>query len=116
MKNIRKVIDKTFRFRGVTNRKPYWTYVIFYAIIRFTTSSAAALYTSYYNKVNNLEPDGFLFSDELFVLHSIIFIPLIAATFRRIRDTGYSPWLSLIPIINLVFASLPSKIQREAFL
>ena len=36
-------------------------------------------------------------------------LPLLAIGFRRMIDAGYSRWLFLIPIVNLVFAMLPSK-------
>lgn len=36
-------------------------------------------------------------------------LPLYACGFRRLRNAGISPWLFLIPLVNLFLAGLPEK-------
>lgn len=109
MKHIVSIIKKTLQFKGVEKRGDFWTYVLFYVVVRTLTSSAAAIYTAYRLDVTGAAPDGFLFDQELFWFHLVLFLPIPSATFRRIKDTGKSPWLCLLPMINLIFAALPSR-------
>lgn len=34
---------------------------------------------------------------------------LFSVGYRRVKNTGFSGWLFLIPFVNLIFASLPEK-------
>lgn len=47
---------------------------------------------------------------KLFFL-GIHLLPSISLGFRRLNDAGINRWLFLIPIVNLILASMPSKNQ-----
>jgi uncharacterized membrane protein YhaH (DUF805 family) len=34
---------------------------------------------------------------------------IFSVGYRRVKNTGFSGWLFLIPFVNLIFASLPEK-------
>lgn len=99
-----------FKFGGTTSRKKYWTYMAFYIILNFLILSLVfGFYERYYLMENNLEPSGLLFRDLRFLINLVLVLPLLAGTCRRLRDAGFNPWYVLLPVVNLVLASYPSK-------
>ena len=111
IKSLKNIICNTFIFKGVTNRKDYWTYFLFFQIFinLVVLSLIFGIYESWLLKVNNLEPNGLMFRNERTIINTLIFIPLVSATVRRLRDAGFSVWFVLIPILNLILCLQPSK-------
>ncbi|WP_299017383.1 DUF805 domain-containing protein [uncultured Polaribacter sp.] len=111
IKILKKIICNTFVFKGFTNRKEFWTYFLFFQIFinSIVLSLIFGIYESWYLKVNNLEPSGLMFRDQRDFISIIIFIPLISATVRRLRDAGVSIWFVLLPVVNLILCLKPSK-------
>jgi len=54
---------------------------------------------------------GFDYLPRLF--QSITLFPFLACGFRRVRVTGQSAWLFLIPFVNLFLAAMPSSEKQE---
>ncbi len=112
MKNrIFDFIKKTFVFRGRTNRIDYWTYflVIHLVFNVLIISLLVGIFESWYIKSNDLNPTGLLFTDFQTFVNLIFILPLISGTIRRIRDAGFSPWLTLVPMVNLILCIFPTK-------
>lgn len=111
IKSLKNIICNTFVFKGVTNKKDYWTYFLFFQIFinLIVLSLVFGIYESWYLKVNNLKPSGLMFRNERTFINILIFIPLISATVRRLRDAGVSIWFILLPIVNLILCLKPSK-------
>ena len=81
-------------FNGRASRSEYWFFYLFYMIIYvigMVVESSAG--------IQNLST--------LFVLP--ILLPQIAASVRRMHDTGRSGWFLLIPIYNLVLLCTASN-------
>ena len=95
---LRVVRDNFANFSGADTNKEYWTFAVFHFIFLIATGGTkiAALASIYY---------------------FVTIIPALAASIRRLRDAGYSPWLmliGLIPFINIAlfyFLSRPSQNQ-----
>ena len=47
------------------------------------------------------------------VYRAITFAVLLSVGFRRIKNTGHSPWLVFIPIVNLILAGMPEKEKQS---
>jgi uncharacterized membrane protein YhaH (DUF805 family) len=109
MKSIINVFRDTFNFKGLTNRKEYWTYVISFYVFGLLLSIILGLIEGRYLRVNNLQPDGLMFQDFKFYLKLILLIPMISATTRRLRDAGFSTWFTIIPILNFILCLKPTK-------
>lgn len=111
LKSLKNITCNTFVFNGVTNRKDYWTYFLFFQIFinLIVLSLVFGIYESWYLKVNNLNPNGLMFRNERTFINILIFIPLISATVRRLRDAGVSVWFVLLPIVNLILCLRASK-------
>lgn len=76
-------------FTGRASRSAYWWWVLFSAIVQFALSG---------------------FGDSLSVLVSLaLLIPSLALGWRRMHDSGHNGFWSIIPIVNLVFALMPSE-------
>ncbi|AWG26682.1 hypothetical protein FK004_16340 [Flavobacterium kingsejongi] len=108
MKNIKYIIVNTFNFRGVTGRKAYWSYLLVYYITLFILAGILGVVTGRYQKINNIQPNGLLFTD-VYVYYSILLLPMVSATVRRLRDAGLSPWLVLVPVLNVLLSLKASK-------
>lgn len=111
IRNLKDIISKTFVFKGFTHRKEFWTYFLFFQIFinLIVLPLIFGIYESWYLKVNNLEPSGLMFTNESNLVSIILFIPLISATVRRLRDAGVSVWFVLLPVVNLILCLKPPK-------
>lgn len=111
IKSLKNIILNTFNFKGVTNKRDFWTYFVFFEIFinLIVLSLIFGIYESWYLKVNNLEPNGLMFRTQRNIISIILFLPLPSATVRRLRDSNTSIWFALIPIVNLILCLKPSK-------
>lgn len=106
--NIKSTIVNTFNFKNKTKRQEYWTYFISIYIIGFIISMLFGIYSGYQIRHNQAPLRGAYYTSIYGNYYLILFIPVISATVRRIRDAGYSPWLSLVPLLNLYLCLKPS--------
>jgi uncharacterized membrane protein YhaH (DUF805 family) len=85
--------DKAFVFSGRASRPEYWWFVLFFLLSFVTLSVVTAL--SF--------PQALSILPGLFAL--VMAVPLAAAGFRRMQDTGRTGWLSLVWIVGSATAS-----------
>ena len=94
MKYFVKAIKKWNDFSGRTDVKSFW---IFFLIFSLTGIPVGFLRSAF--DIPHLNT----------VYFTIMLIPFAAAGFRRLNDAGIQRWLFLIPFVNLILATLPSK-------
>jgi len=100
MKDYIKAFKNIFNYRGEATIKEFWNFFIINIIV-----SILILILS--KKILSTE-----LPSNIYRCFSIF--PLYSLGFRRLREAGYSGWLFLIPVVNLVFASLPSKEIKDS--
>ena len=81
-------------FTGRASRSEYWFFYLFYIIVYFIGMVVEGA-----TGITNLST--------LFVLP--ILLPSLAASVRRMHDTGHSGWFILVPIYNLILACTASN-------
>lgn len=112
VKTIKDTITNAFNFSGTLNRENYWmsvaTYFIFYRILRSLLGVVVRAVSKMFLDTADIEPGGVLYSG-MFDYYSILLFPLVAATVRRLRDTGLSVWFIFLPVVNLLLCLKPSK-------
>ncbi|WP_394759357.1 DUF805 domain-containing protein [Flavobacterium sp.] len=84
-----------FNFKDEANLKEFW----FFFIINILISGVVAYICK------KLALPDYVFT----IYRTVMILVLVSVGFRRLKNAGYSGWLFLIPIINLVFASMPQK-------
>lgn len=95
MKYLTDPFVKMFDFNGKSSVKEFWIFVLFQYIIMFILGIVGAMI-------------DFRFLGKLYIIISLI--PFIALGFRRLKDAGFNQWLFLIPIANIILASIPKKV------
>ena len=88
-----------FNFKGEATLKEFWSFFIINLIVSIIVAII-------FNKL--LVPNYVLT-----IYRVICVLALIAVGFRRLKNAGMSGWLFLIPLVNLIFASLPEKNLKE---
>lgn len=115
VRTIKDTISNAFNFSGTINRENYWmavaTYFIFYRIMRLLFGIVVRAVSRMFLHSEDIEPDGVLFLG-IFDYYSILLFPLVAATVRRLRDTGLPVWFIFVPVVNLLLCLKPSKKER----
>ncbi|MEN9740496.1 MAG: hypothetical protein RLZ72_762 [Actinomycetota bacterium] len=114
---FRKATD----FRGRSNRREYWFWVLFTVIVQLVTTTADAfIYPQDVTaQVDPNDIEALMSQLETQVQHSLwsistavtllLLLPTVAATVRRFRDAGWKPWLagvSYCAVYGGLFASL----------
>lgn len=85
---------KAFDFNGKSTIKQFWVFILFQYLIFFIIGLIEGqVGIKYVGKV-------YLF---------VTLVPFIALGFRRLNDSGFNRWLFLIPIANIILASIPKK-------
>lgn len=95
MKYYFLALKRIFDFKGESTIKEFWYFFLFNILISL---SIIFLCKKIIN--NDLISDTYKWFSLL---------PLYSVGFRRLRNAGLSPWLFLIPFINVFFAGLPEK-------
>jgi uncharacterized membrane protein YhaH (DUF805 family) len=99
MKYYILAIKRIFDFKGESTIKEFWYFFLFNIII-------SLLLIFLCKKI--------IKNDLISEIHKwFSLIPLYSVGFRRIRNTGLSPWLFLIPVINIILAGFPEKEVKE---
>lgn len=94
MKYLINPFINMFDFEGKASVKEFWIFILFQYIIMFVLGILGAMI-------------NFRFLGKLYLLISLL--PFIALGFRRLKDAGFNQWLFLIPIANIILASIPKK-------
>lgn len=91
---ITTCFKKYATFRGRASRSEYWYFFLSYFIVEIFTSRMGAI--------------GLLIDLGLW-------IPLAAAAIRRLHDAGKSGWWIILPLVNLVFLTYPTKDEGNRY-
>lgn len=95
MKDYINAFKNIFNYKDETTLKEFWNFFIINLLINVLVRFL----------VNKFSLPEYLYNTYTI----IILLTLISIGFRRLKDAGYSGWLFLIPILNLILASLPQK-------
>lgn len=95
MKNYILALKKIFDFKTSSSLSEFWGF--------FFVNIAISIILIFISKLT--------IGNELIavIYRYFSYLPLLSLGFRRLRDVGVSPWLFLIPIVNLILAGLKSK-------
>lgn len=100
MKDYINAFKNIFNFKDETTVKEFWNFFIINFII---------------NVVFRFLVKKFSIPEYIHNIYTIIIlITLISIGFRRLKNAGYSGWLFLIPIVNLILALMPQKEVKES--
>ena len=93
-------------FKGRVGRKPYWLFVgVLFALLTALLLLEECVFLS------DTEV-GEIFGCLVSVSASIVLLPLIAISVRRLHDVGKSGWWLLVPVYNIIL--LLGKSRGEA--
>jgi uncharacterized membrane protein YhaH (DUF805 family) len=94
MIHIKDAFQRFAQFGGHSSRAQFWNFFGFFWVVQVSVSLLEELLG-----VDFLLPISYL----------SLLIPYVSCAIRRIRDTGNTPWLILVPIVNFVMLLLPTK-------
>ena len=95
MKDYINAFKNIFNYKDEATVKEFWNYFFVNIII---------------NVIVRLLVKKFSLPEYLYNIYTVIvLLALISIGFRRLKNAGYSGWLFLIPIVNLILALLPQK-------
>jgi len=89
---ISACMSKYATFSGRASRSEYWYFYLFYVIVY-----VVGLFVSLSLGNSNI----------VYIFAIPFWLPLFAASIRRMHDVGKSGWFILIPIYNLILACTP---------
>ena len=95
MKNYFLAYMNIFNYKGESTIKQFWCFFLINIIVSSLIMFIAKKYS-----LSNYIYDTYV---------AISFLVFLSIGFRRIKNAGYSGWFILMPIVNIIFASLPSK-------
>ncbi|MFD1614930.1 DUF805 domain-containing protein [Gelatiniphilus marinus] len=98
MKYLITPFKKYFDISTKASIKEFWYFFLFYT---FLISPMFGFLRGLYNINDNIA----------LVIRIVLLIPFITIGFRRLNDAKINKWLFLIPFVNLILASSPSKPQ-----
>jgi uncharacterized membrane protein YhaH (DUF805 family) len=100
MKDYLNAFKNIFNYKDEATLKEFWNFFIFNFLFDIIIGFLAK---------------RFLLPEYLHNTYTVItFLVLISVGFRRLKNAGYSGWLFLIPIVNLILALLPQKEVKES--
>lgn len=81
-------LKKALDFRGRATRREFFSQFLFFFALLVISSGRV---------------EGILFTENVITppIVLILFVPFLAAAFRRINDVGKSRWLLLVPVYNI---------------
>lgn len=103
MKEIAACFKKYFDFKGTSSRREYSCFLVFKMLVDFASVSTAKCLD--YDSVE-IPLIIYLLFLIIWLLQIATIVPFIAATVRRLHDSGHSGWWALIllfPCVSLVF-------------
>lgn len=95
MKYILTPFFNMFDFKGKANIKEFWIFNIF----SFFLSFLVGLILGYFKLSDNIR----------YIYWGIMLLPYLSLGFRRLNDVGINKFFFLIPGLNILLASLPTK-------
>ncbi len=95
MKEYIDAWTKMFQFNGTASLRSFWLFFLIHIVVIIVITIAGKYFFA-------SEIPG-----NIYTLVGIL--PLYMLGFRRLRDANLSPWLFLIPIVNIILAVLPTN-------
>lgn len=95
MKYYFRAIKNIFNYKGEASQEEFWSYFGIGLIVNLIATILC----------KKLDLPGYVFT----TYQTLSLLVLYPLGFRRLREAGFSGWLFLLPIINLILASLPKK-------
>jgi uncharacterized membrane protein YhaH (DUF805 family) len=100
MKDYINAFKNIFNYKDESTLKEFWNFFIINLIV---------------NVIIRFLVKKFSLSEYLHNIYSVIILfTLISIGYRRLKNAGYSGWLFLIPILNLILALFPQKETKES--
>ena len=109
MKTLADTFKRYFKFKGRADRKEFWVWVLAMLAVSVPFVCVLAVIAFLFGNTNNHPVAEGLFH-ALFILWGlfwlVMFLPSLTVSVRRLRDTGITPWLLIIPAILGIFTFL----------
>lgn len=100
MKDYINAFKNIFNYKDESTLKEFWNFFIINLIV---------------NVIIRFLVKRFSWPEYLHNIYSVIILfTLISIGYRRLKNAGYSGWLFLIPILNLILALFPQKETKES--
>lgn len=100
MKDYINAFKNIFNYKDEATLKEFWSFYFFSLLL---------------NVIIRFLNKRFPLPEYLYITYVVVVISaLISIGFRRLKNAGFSGWLFLIPIVNLILASLPQKEVKES--
>jgi uncharacterized membrane protein YhaH (DUF805 family) len=100
MKDYINAFKNIFNYKDESTLKEFWNFFIINLIV---------------NVIIRFSVKRFSLPEYLHNIYSVIILfTLISIGYRRLKNAGYSGWLFLIPILNLILALFPQKETKES--
>jgi uncharacterized membrane protein YhaH (DUF805 family) len=96
MKYLITPFKRVFDFKGTSNIKEFWYFVLITTLIHIFIGLIKSSLDMYY------------LGD---IIRVITLLPFIALGFRRLNEAGINKFLFLIPLVNLILASM-EKVEK----
>ncbi len=99
---VRTCFARFLTFSGRASRAEYWYFVLFAVMCN---AAAALIDWMFFTQVTTIETDGGTAvvavsgQPARTIVNLILFLPLLAAAWRRMHDTGRSGWFVLLPTL-----------------
>ncbi|MBY0310168.1 DUF805 domain-containing protein [Patescibacteria group bacterium] len=98
IKHFTRTVKSSLLFDSRTSRVEYWHYVLFSSLLVFLMVIIGEIVTVTDVVVETYEGDA---RETLFAYSLLVFLPVIAASFRRLHDSNKSGRWLLLPFYNL---------------
>jgi uncharacterized membrane protein YhaH (DUF805 family) len=95
MKNYFNAFARMFNYTDEASLTEFWSFFIINMMMNIIIRIVVRLF------------DLHVYFHNAYIVIAIL--ALVAIGFRRLKNAGYSGWLFLIPIVNLVLALAPEK-------
>lgn len=100
MKDYINAFKNIFNYKDESTLKEFWNFFIINLIV---------------NVIIRFLVKRFFLPEYLHNIYSVIILfTLISIGYRRLKNAGYSGWLFLIPILNIILALFPQKETKKS--
>ena len=109
MNTVKETFKRYFQFRGRSDRREFWTWVIaLLAVSAPVVCVLAVIAFLFGNTAGHPVAEGVFHAIIVFLglFWLVIFLPSLTVSVRRLRDAGLSPWYLLIPAIMCIITFL----------
>lgn len=109
MNTVKETFKRYFQFRGRSDRREFWTWVLALLVVSVPVVCILALTAFLFgNTTGHTVAEG-AFNAIIILLGLfwlVMFLPSLTVSVRRLRDAGIAPWLLLVPAALGTFTML----------